>query len=170
MPTLRLRGDYIAIVTLAFGEIIGQVAVNGERIKLFGGSLTAGPMGIGPIDRIDLPGIGRFSALDLRPWYWFGLALIALAVIVSFRLRDSRIGRAWVAMRDDEEAAAVAGIPIARTKLVAYGTGAALGGISGAFFALLPQRRRRRSASSSRSRSSSSRWSCSAVSARSGAS
>ncbi len=135
VPTLRLRGDYIAIVTLAFGEIVGQVAVNGERIKLFGGTLTSGPIGIGPIDRIDLPGIGRFGALDLRPWYWFGLALIALALIVSFRLRDSRIGRAWVAMRDDEEAAAVAGIPIARTKLMAYGTGAALGGISGAFFA-----------------------------------
>jgi branched-chain amino acid transport system permease protein len=135
VPTLRLRGDYIAIVTLAFGEIIGQVAVNGQRITLFGGTLTLGPIGIGPIDRIDLPGLGRFDAVDLRPWYWFGLALIALALIVNLRLRDSRIGRAWTAMRDDEDAAAVAGIPIARTKLMAYGTGAALGGIAGAFFA-----------------------------------
>ncbi len=135
VPTLRLRGDYIAIVTLAFGEIIGHVAVNGERINLFGGTLTSGPIGIGPIDPITLPGLGRFGAFDLRPWYWFGLALIGLALIVNVRLRDSRVGRAWTAMRDDEEAAAVAGIPIARTKLMAYGTGAALGGISGAFFA-----------------------------------
>jgi branched-chain amino acid transport system permease protein len=135
IPTLRLRGDYIAIVTLAFGEIIGQVAANGRSIELFGGTLTSGPIGIGPIDRIDLPLVDRFGALDLRPWYWFALALVALALVVSVNLRDSRIGRAWAAMRDDEEAAAFAGIPIARTKLLAYGTGAALGGISGAFFA-----------------------------------
>jgi ABC-type branched-subunit amino acid transport system permease subunit len=110
VPTLRLRGDYIAIVTLAFGEIIGQIAVNGQHISLLGGTLTLGPIGIGPIDRIDLPGLGRLDAVDLRPWYWFGLALIALALIVSLRLRDSRIGRAWTALRDDEEAAAVAAI------------------------------------------------------------
>ena len=79
--------------------------------------------------------IGRFGALDLRPWYWFALALVALALVVNVNLRDSRIGRAWVAMRDDEPAAASAGIPIVRTKLLAYGTGAAFGGISGAFFA-----------------------------------
>ena len=134
-PTLRLRGDYIAIVTLAFGEIIGQVVSNGRRIEFFGGSLTSGPIGIGPIDRIELPLIGRFEALDLRPWYWFALALVALALLVNVNLRDSRIGRAWNALRDDEPAAASAGVPIARTKLLAYGTGAALGGISGAFFA-----------------------------------
>jgi branched-chain amino acid transport system permease protein len=135
VPTLRLRGDYIAIVTLAFGEIIGQIAANGRSIELFGGTLTSGPGGIGPIDRIDLPLIGRFGALDLRPWYWFGLALVALALVANVNLRNSRIGRAWVAMREDEEAAAGAGIPIVRTKLLAYGTGAAFGGISGAFFA-----------------------------------
>jgi branched-chain amino acid transport system permease protein len=135
VPTLRLRGDYIAIVTLAFGEIIGQVVANGRQIELFGGTLTPGPIGIGPIDRIELPLIGRFGALDLRPWYWFGLALVALALVANVNLRDSRIGRAWVAMRDDESVAACTGIPVVRTKLMAYGTGAAFGGISGAFFA-----------------------------------
>jgi branched-chain amino acid transport system permease protein len=135
VPTLRLHGGYIAIVTLAFGEIIGQVASNGGSIELFGGTLTSGPIGIGPIDRIELPVIGRFGVLDLRPWYWFALALVALALLVSVNLRGSRIGRAWIAMRDDEQVAACAGIPIVRTKLLAYGTGAAFGGISGAFFA-----------------------------------
>ncbi len=135
VPTLRLRGDYIAIVTLAFGEIVGQIVSNGRRIEIFGGTLTSGPIGIGPIDRIDLPLIGRFGVLDLRPWYWFALALVALVLLVNVNLRDSRIGRAWVAMRDDESTAAAVGIPIVRTKLLAYGTGAAFGGISGAFFA-----------------------------------
>jgi branched-chain amino acid transport system permease protein len=135
VPTLRLRGDYVAIVTLAFGEIIGQVAANGGDIRLFGGTLTAGPNNIGPIDKIDLPFLAPFDALDPRPWYWFALGLVVLALVVTVRLRDSRIGRAWTALRDDEEAAAAAGIPIARTKLVAYATGAAFGGVSGAFLA-----------------------------------
>jgi branched-chain amino acid transport system permease protein len=135
LPTLRLRGDYIAIVTLAFGEIIGQVAANGRDIALFGGTLTSGPIGIGPIDRIDLPLLHPFDTVHLRPWYWFALALVALALVVNVRLRASRVGRAWVAVRDDEQAAAVAGIPIARTKLLAYAIGAALGGLSGAFLA-----------------------------------
>jgi branched-chain amino acid transport system permease protein len=135
VPTLRLRGDYIAVVTLAFGEIIGQVATNGRGIELFGGTLTSGPIAIGPIDRPDLPFVGRFGLLDLRPWYWLALALVALAVVANVHLRDSRIGRAWIAMREDEDAAACAGVPIVRTKLMAYGTGAAFGGVSGAFFA-----------------------------------
>jgi branched-chain amino acid transport system permease protein len=135
VPTLRLRGDYIGIVTLAFGEIIGQVASNGREIELFGGTLTGGPAGISAIDRIDLPFFERFGALDLRPWYWFALTLVALVLFVNFRLRDSRVGRAWIALRDDEGAAASAGVPIVRTKLLAYGVGAALGGVSGAFLA-----------------------------------
>jgi branched-chain amino acid transport system permease protein len=135
VPTLRLRGDYVGIVTLAFGEIIGQIVANGREIELFGGSLTGGPQGISAIDRIDLPFLERFGALDLRPWYWFALTLVALMLFVNFRLRDSRIGRAWIAMREDEGAAATVGIPVARTKLLAYGVGAALGGVSGAFLA-----------------------------------
>jgi branched-chain amino acid transport system permease protein len=135
LPTLRLRGDYVAIVTLAFGEIVGQLAANGGDIRLFGGTLTAGPNNIGPIDRIDLPFLAPFDAVDPRPWYWFALGLVVLALGVTVRLRDSRIGRAWTAVRDDEGAAAVAGIPIARTKLVAYATGAGFGGVAGAFIA-----------------------------------
>jgi branched-chain amino acid transport system permease protein len=135
LPTLRLRGDYVGVVTLAFGEIIGQVVSNGRQIELFGGSLTGGPQGISAIDKVDLPLAGRFSALDLRPWYWFALALVAVMLFVNFRLRDSRLGRAWIALREDEGAAAGAGVPIVRTKLTAYGVGAALGGVSGAFLA-----------------------------------
>jgi branched-chain amino acid transport system permease protein len=135
VPTLRLRGDYVAIVTLAFGEIIGQVADNGQEIHLLGGSLTAGPNGITPIDSIDLPVLGRFDALHLRPWYWAALTLVALVLFVNVRLRDSRAGRAWIALREDEQAAACAGVAIVRAKLLAYGVGAALGGLSGAFLA-----------------------------------
>jgi branched-chain amino acid transport system permease protein len=135
VPTLRLRGDYVGIVTLAFGEIIGQIVSNGREIEFLGGSLTGGPQGISAIDRIDLPFLDRFGALDLRPWYWFALALVALMLLVNVRLRDSRLGRAWIAVRDDERAAACVGVPIVRTKLLAYGVGAALGGVSGAFLA-----------------------------------
>jgi branched-chain amino acid transport system permease protein len=135
VPTLRLRGDYVGIVTLAFGEIIGQVVSNGRQIELFGGTLTGGPQGISAIDKVDLPLIERFGALDLRPWYWFALALVALMLFVNFRLRDSRLGRSWIALREDEGAAASLGVPIVRTKLLAYGVGAALGGVSGAFLA-----------------------------------
>lgn len=135
VPTLRLRGDYVGMVTLAFGEIIGQVVVNGREIRFLGGSLTGGPNGISGLDRIDLPLLPAFGRLDLRPWYWLALALVGLVLIANVHLRDSRPGRAWRALRDDEQAAAAAGIPIARTKLLAYGVGAALGGIAGAFLA-----------------------------------
>jgi branched-chain amino acid transport system permease protein len=135
LPTLRVRGDYVAIVTLAFGEIIGQVVLNGGEIRLFGGTLTSGAIGIGPIDAIDLPLLPRFTDFDLRPWYWFALGLALVALLVTVRLRDSGVGRAWTAVREDEAAAAACGIPVARTKLLAYGTGAALGGVAGAFIA-----------------------------------
>ncbi len=135
LPTLRLRGDYVGIVTLAFGEIIGQVTSNGREIRIFGGTLTGGPQGISAVDRIDLPLLAPFSALDLRPWAWFALVLVAVMLAVSLALRDSRVGRAWIAVRDDEAAAASAGVPIVRTKLLAYAVGGALGGVSGAFLA-----------------------------------
>jgi branched-chain amino acid transport system permease protein len=135
LPTLRLRGDYIAIVTLAFGEIINRVAVNGDSIGFPPGyHLTAGRQGITPVDPIKLPGLDPFNAaLNLRPWYWTVLALVLLVLFVNFRLRDSRLGRAWIALREDEVAAASMGIPLVKTKLLAYGTGAAFAGISGAF-------------------------------------
>ncbi len=148
LPTLRLRGDYIAIVTLAFGEIIGRIAVNADELKLSGTPiiggwlgdvfgddqrLTAGRQGITPVDKVDLPFIDPFTSLNLRQWYWLALALVALVLFVNFRLRDSRLGRAWIALREDEVAAVSMGVPAVKTKLLAYGTGAAFGGMSGAF-------------------------------------
>jgi branched-chain amino acid transport system permease protein len=135
LPTLRLRGDYIAIVTLAFGEIIGRVAINGDSLKPFGYAVTAGRQGITPIDSPDLPGLSEFGPLNLRPWYWTALGMGLLVLFVNFRLRDSRLGRAWIAVREDEVAAASMGVPLVRTKLLAYATGAAFGGMAGAFFA-----------------------------------
>ncbi len=133
LPTLRLRGDYIAIVTLAFGEIIGRIAVNGDEIRFGDYPLTRGRQGITPIDKIDPPFFEPFRSLDLRPWYWTALLLVLLVLFVNFRLRDSRLGRAWIAVREDEVAAASMGVPLVRTKLLAYATGAAFGGMSGAF-------------------------------------
>jgi branched-chain amino acid transport system permease protein len=133
LPTLRLRGDYIAIVTLAFGEIIGRVAVNGDSIVIRGQPLTAGRQGITPVDPISLPGLKPFGLLDVRPWYWFVLVLVFVVLFVNFRLRDSRLGRAWIALREDEVAAVAMGVPSVKTKLMAYGTGAAFGGVAGAF-------------------------------------
>jgi branched-chain amino acid transport system permease protein len=148
LPTLRLRGDYIAIVTLAFGEIIGRLAVNfGDvefsSIPILGGPLgnffgeeqviTAGRQGITPVDKIAIPGFDQFTSLNLRPWFWTALALVAVVLFVNFRLRDSRLGRAWIALREDEVAAVSMGVPAVKTKLLAYGTGAAFGGISGAY-------------------------------------
>jgi branched-chain amino acid transport system permease protein len=137
LPTLRLRGDYIAIVTLAFGEIIRVFATEGDDIHLpfvHGDAfLTAGRQGITPIDKIDLPFVSQFTSLNLRPWYWTALGLVLLVLFVNVRLRDSRLGRAWIALREDEVAAASMGVPLVKTKLLAYGTGAAFGGMSGAF-------------------------------------
>jgi branched-chain amino acid transport system permease protein len=136
LPTLRLRGDYIAIVTLAFGEIVRVVAVNGQSIHLgHQATLTAGRQGITPIDSPELPGLTAFGPLDLRPWYFTALVLVLIVLFVNFRLRDSRLGRAWVAIREDEVAAASMGVPLVKTKLTAYATGAAFGGIAGAFLA-----------------------------------
>jgi branched-chain amino acid transport system permease protein len=135
LPTLRLRGDYIAIVTLAFGEIIGVVAVNGQSVPIGGGmTLTAGNLGISAVDPPYFPGTGSFNLLDLRPWYWLILGILLVVLFVNLRLRDSRLGRAWVALREDEIAAVSMGIPLVKTKLLAYSIGAAFGGMSGAFF------------------------------------
>src|ERR671914_775468 len=133
LPTLRLRGDYIAIVTLAFGEIVGRLVINGDEIVIGGQKLTNGRQGITPVDKIDLPGLAPFTGLELRPWYWVALGLVVVVLFVNYRLRDSRLGRAWIALREDEVAAASMGVPLVKTKLLAYGTGAAFGGISGVF-------------------------------------
>jgi branched-chain amino acid transport system permease protein len=126
LPTLRLRGDYIAIVTLAFGEIVYRFALNGDEIKFGSQQLTNGSQGITPVDPVNF-GVGNpFNQLNLRPWYWTILAMAVLVLLVNFRLRDSRL---------DEVAAASMGVPLVKTKLLAYATGAAFGGMSGAFLA-----------------------------------
>jgi branched-chain amino acid transport system permease protein len=135
LPTLRLRGDYIAIVTLAFGEIIRVFALNGPQLKVDGMPLTGGEIGISGVDPVYLPGLGTFNQLQLRPWYWTIFALVLVTLFVNVRLRDSRLGRAWVALREDEVAAVSMGIPSVRTKLLAYSIGAAFGGVAGAFLA-----------------------------------
>ena len=148
LPTLRLRGDYIAIVTLAFGEITYRLAINAGDIEfsslpIIGGPLgnffgeeqviTAGRQGISPVDKIAFPGLDPFTSLELKPWYWTALGMVAIVLFVNFRLRDSRLGRAWIALREDEVAAVSMGVPAVKTKLLAYGTGAAFGGASGAY-------------------------------------
>jgi branched-chain amino acid transport system permease protein len=134
LPTLRLRGDYIAIVTLAFGEIIGRVAQNGDEVTISGYAFSNGRDSISPIDQLDLPFLEQFdSATNLRPYYWTVLGLVVVTLLVNFRLRDSRLGRAWIALREDEVAAASMGVALVRTKLMAYAAGAAFGGISGVF-------------------------------------
>ncbi|WP_354697563.1 hypothetical protein DSM112329_03198 [Paraconexibacter sp. AEG42_29] len=136
LPTLRLRGDYIAIVTLAFGEIIYRFAVNGDEITPFGDAypLTNGQQGIGPLDKPQLPFMSEpLTPLELRPWYWVALGMVAIAVLAVVMVRDSRLGRAWIALREDEVAAASMGVPLVKTKLLAYAMGAALGGMAGAF-------------------------------------
>ncbi|MBV9455656.1 MAG: hypothetical protein JOZ19_16315 [Rubrobacter sp.] len=138
-PTLRLRGDYLAIVTLGFGEIIPRFFVNGDNI--FGYNLTNGTIGIKGIDPPGLPFLPnslntwrQFGTLDLDPWYYTILILVLVTIFVNIRLRDSRLGRAWVAVREDEAAAAAMGVNTTTTKLWAYALGAVFGGLAGAFY------------------------------------
>jgi branched-chain amino acid transport system permease protein len=130
-PTLRLRGDYLAIVTLAFGEIVPQAIRNLE-------GLTNGTKGMNPIGR---PTFGEYELLasDQVPWYYLILAITALSVFIIVRLRDSRLGRAWVAMREDEIAAASMGINLVKTKLLAFALGASFSGFGGALYASMLQ-------------------------------
>jgi len=146
LPTLRLRGDYLAIVTLGFGEIMPQIATNGDNLFGTGFNLTNGTGGISPIDP---PGFGNWIGHHLhlpanyltlgtnadRAFYWTVLALVLLTIFCSARLRESRLGRAWIAIREDETAAAAMGIPLMRTKTWAYATGAFFGGVAGAYYA-----------------------------------
>ncbi len=127
-PVLRLRGDYLAIVTLGFGEILRLVLENWSE-------LTNGPSGIPNIPRAGLPGLElglRGSTILL---YYVSLALAAAAALAVARLRDSRIGRAWVALREDETAAEAMGVDRARGKLAALARGACWAGVAGVLFA-----------------------------------
>ena len=134
LPTLRLRGDYLAIVTLGFGEIVPQFVRNGDNIAGF--DLTAGTFGIAPIDSLGF-GSFEFRAQDNRDdlYFWSAMALLLFTVFGCIRLRDSRRGRAWIAIREDETAAAAMGVPLMRTKTWSYAIGAFFGGVAGAFFA-----------------------------------
>ena len=136
-PTLRLRGDYLAIVTLAFGEIVPRVFENATS-GIFGiGStdFSNGRQGITPIDKINFPWTNDTFGypLELKPVYYVGLGMLLLVIFFNRRLRDSRLGRAWIAVREDEVAAAAMGVNLVRTKLWAYAIGAALGGFAGVF-------------------------------------
>jgi branched-chain amino acid transport system permease protein len=138
-PTLRLRGDYLAIVTLGFGEIVRLLIVNLGRPV----NITNGAKGIGPNDSIAVFGLDlgkpvvlfgeRVASVTL--YYYLFLALVAGTVVVCVRLQGSRIGRAWMAIRDDEVAAEAMGIDTRNLKLLAFGMGAAFGGVAGAMFA-----------------------------------
>ena len=129
---MRLKSDYLALVTLGFGEIIPQIFYNGENIAGF--NLSNGSKGISPIDNIGLFGktLGPF---DLDWKYLIFVCLAALMVFVSLRIRSGRLGRAWLAIREDELAASMMGVPLMRSKLSAYAVGAFSGGIGGVAFA-----------------------------------
>jgi branched-chain amino acid transport system permease protein len=130
-PTLRLRGDYLAIVTLGFGEIIRQTARNTESI--------GGPNGIRGIphppsfDGVEVAGIKilHYGVLDVRPYYYLLVALAVIVIILVKRWERSRVGRAWAAIREDEDAAEVLGVPTFKFKLLAFAIGASIGGAMG---------------------------------------
>ncbi|SFE03725.1 ABC transporter permease subunit [Paracidovorax konjaci] len=137
-PTLKLRGDYLAIVTLGFGEII-RIFLNNLDHPV---NLTNGPKGIGQIDSVKVFGLdlGRrlevfgYDINSVTLYYYLFLVLVILSVIICYRLQDSRIGRAWMAIREDEIAAKAMGINTRNLKLLAFGMGASFGGVSGAMF------------------------------------
>ena len=138
-PTLKLRGDYLAIVTLGFGEII-RVFMNNLDHPV---NITNGPKGIDMIDSISIFGwslskkltIGGFEIASVSLYYYLFLALALLSLLISHRLEFSRIGRAWMAIREDEIAAKAMGLNTRNLKLLAFGMGATFGGVSGAMFA-----------------------------------
>ncbi|HSS46011.1 MAG TPA: ABC transporter ATP-binding protein [Burkholderiales bacterium] len=138
-PTLRLRGDYLAIVTLGFGEII-RIFLNNLNAPV---NITNGPQGVNRIDPVSL---GNFSLSQthqlaginfssVHNYYYLFLALTVLVIFFSMRLQDSRIGRAWIAIREDEVAAKAMGINTRNVKLLAFAMGASFGGVSGGLFA-----------------------------------
>ncbi|CAL9376867.1 hypothetical protein SUDANB95_00975 [Actinosynnema sp. ALI-1.44] len=124
-PTLRLRGDYLAIVTLGFGEIIRITANNTDEI--------GGARGIPGIPHPNLFGF-QFK-LDPAPYYYLMVAAIVLVIIFSVRLQKSRVGRAWAAIREDEDAAELMGVPTFKFKLLAFAIGAMIGGLAGGLYA-----------------------------------
>jgi branched-chain amino acid transport system permease protein len=147
LPVMRLRGDYLAIVTLGFGEVIRVLANNLDKPL----NLTNGPQGITPIQRPTLPGFvldgfnGLFGGIVGHPvdqaslynvmFYILALIIIIVIVVVTRNLEDSKVGRAWAAIREDETAAVAMGIPIVKLKLMAFAIGASFAGAMGALVA-----------------------------------
>lgn len=148
LPVLRVKGDYLAIVTLGFGEVIRVLALNLDKPI----NLTNGPQGITPIQRPPLPPEGLLQIFRnfLTPlvghdptdadiynvfFYFLALIIIAVAIVVATRLEDSRVGRAWTAIREDETAAIAMGIPLVKMKLAAFAAGASFAGAMGALYA-----------------------------------
>jgi branched-chain amino acid transport system permease protein len=138
-PTLRLRGDYLAIVTLAFGEIVPRVFLNLDK-------WTYGSKGMNPIGRPVVPAVvnGQFGTRELfnsdqTAWYYLIFIVGALSVFAIYRLANSRIGRAWMAMREDELAASAMGIDLVQTKLLAFAMGASFSGFAGSLWASMLQ-------------------------------
>ncbi|MFZ6712419.1 ABC transporter permease subunit [Undibacterium sp. TC9W] len=144
-PTLKLRGDYLAIVTLGFGEII-RIFMNNMNAPI---NFTNGPKGINKIDPVSVFGVSLagepgsnatvhflgMSMPSVNAYYFLFLFLCICIILVSFRLQDSRLGRSWVAIREDEIAAKAMGINTRNIKLLAFSMGASFGGVSGAMFA-----------------------------------
>ncbi len=137
-PTLKLRGDYLAIVTLGFGEII-RIFLNNLDQPV---NLTNGPKGLGQIDSVKIFGLDLGKRLELfgfdissvTLYYYLFLVLVVVSVVICYRLQDSRVGRAWMAIREDEIAAKAMGINTRNLKLMAFAMGASFGGVSGAMF------------------------------------
>ncbi len=140
-PTIPLRGDYLAIVTLGFGEVVPVLFRNLTCVTIpFLGwdciDITAGEKGVNPIALPTIPFTGyTFNKIDLGPWYWLALLLMVFLVFFNMRLENSRLGRSWMAMREDEDAAAAMGIDTVRVKLLAFMMGAMISGFAGAYYA-----------------------------------
>jgi branched-chain amino acid transport system permease protein len=129
IPVLRMRGDYLAIVTLGFGEIVRYLALS-DALKPF----TGGSQGI---VEPAIPTLGRLTAgLNTQQlYYYLLLACVGLVIFIAIRLRDSRQGRSWMAVREDEDVAQAMGVRLVSTKLLAFASGAAMAGLAGAVFA-----------------------------------
>ncbi|GAB2787228.1 branched-chain amino acid ABC transporter permease [Amycolatopsis magusensis] len=129
-PTLRLRGDYLAIVTLGFGEIVRLVADNVDPLRG-----QSGFQGVGHPPGTNDEGGALFNNTDGTPWYWLTVTVIIAVLFLVGNLERSRVGRAWIAIRDDEDAASIMGVNTFKFKIWAFVIGAAIGGLSGALYA-----------------------------------
>ncbi|MBN6038541.1 branched-chain amino acid ABC transporter permease [Amycolatopsis sp. 195334CR] len=129
-PTLRLRGDYLAIVTLGFGEIVRLIADNVDPLRG-----QSGFQGVGHPPGTNDDGSALFNNTDGTPWYWLTVTVIILVLFLVGNLERSRVGRAWIAIRDDEDAASIMGVNTFKFKIWAFVIGAAIGGLSGALYA-----------------------------------